>query len=195
MNKEHNCTFSDKELVERVNEIVSKLCKTGGKSWSLRVPVDFNNDPDVLIIEMGQRLLLQSKGPKIVEGNIICSGGIFYGGGSPNEKDLYVDGNIFITGEIKEHSKKISELLTFYREQIEVCKKSISEDPNDEVYNTAKELQIDCYSGIIGDLKSLETKEEEYKKALKGVEKLCNNQDSTHEEIWRVVYNVLNSKK
>jgi len=51
------CTLSDKELVEKVNSIIQKLCETGGKSWSLRVPVDFNNDPDMLIIEMGKRLL------------------------------------------------------------------------------------------------------------------------------------------
>lgn len=49
------CTLSDKELLEKVAEWVSSLAKTGGKSWSLRVPVDFNNDPDMLISELCQR--------------------------------------------------------------------------------------------------------------------------------------------
>ncbi len=58
MNKEEpKCTLSNEELVVRVNALVSKLCETGGKSWGLSVPVNFNRDPDMLIIEMGKRLL------------------------------------------------------------------------------------------------------------------------------------------
>ena len=51
------CTLSDDELVEKCNEWVSKLAESGGKSWALRVPVDFNNDPDMLFIELGKRFL------------------------------------------------------------------------------------------------------------------------------------------
>lgn len=49
------CTLNDKELLEKVSEWVSSLSKTGGKSWSLHVPVDFNNDPDMVISELCQR--------------------------------------------------------------------------------------------------------------------------------------------
>lgn len=48
-------TLTDQELVDKVQEWVSKLCKTGGQAWSLRVPVDVNHDPDVLISELCRR--------------------------------------------------------------------------------------------------------------------------------------------
>ena len=50
------CTLSDKELIEKSNDWVSKLAKSGGKAWTLRIPVDFNNDPDMLFVELGKRL-------------------------------------------------------------------------------------------------------------------------------------------
>lgn len=49
------CTLSDKELLEKVSAWVSSLNKTGGKSWTLNVPVDFNSDPDMLISELCSR--------------------------------------------------------------------------------------------------------------------------------------------
>lgn len=48
--------LTNEELIKRCNEWVHKLAETGGKAWTLRVPVDFNNDPDVLFIELGKRL-------------------------------------------------------------------------------------------------------------------------------------------
>lgn len=50
------CTLSDKELIEKSNDWVSKLAKSGGNAWTLRIPVDFNNDPDMLFTELGKRL-------------------------------------------------------------------------------------------------------------------------------------------
>lgn len=50
------CTLSDAELIEKSNDWVSKLAKTGGEAWPLRIPVDFNHDPDMLFIELGNRL-------------------------------------------------------------------------------------------------------------------------------------------
>lgn len=50
------CTLSDKELIEKGNYWISKLAKSGGEAWTLQVPVDFNNDPDMLFIELGKRL-------------------------------------------------------------------------------------------------------------------------------------------
>ena len=56
MSKEEKCTLSDSELIDRSNEWVSKLAKSGGKAWTLRIPVDFNYDPDMLFVELGKRL-------------------------------------------------------------------------------------------------------------------------------------------
>lgn len=53
---EEKCTLSNKELIERSREIISELAKTGGKSWSLQVPVNFNRDPDMIFSELGNRL-------------------------------------------------------------------------------------------------------------------------------------------
>ena len=49
------CTLTDAELIEKCNEWISKLCKSGGKDWCLKVPVDFNNDPDMLFLELSNR--------------------------------------------------------------------------------------------------------------------------------------------
>lgn len=53
---EHNCTLTNEELIERAQTWVHKLAETGGRAWNLRVPVDFNNDPDMLFIELCNRL-------------------------------------------------------------------------------------------------------------------------------------------
>ena len=49
------CTLTDEQLVTRCDEWVSKLAETGGNAWVLRVPVDFNNDPDMLFLELIKR--------------------------------------------------------------------------------------------------------------------------------------------
>ncbi len=54
--KEKPCTLSDAELIEKVRKINSDLCRTGAKSWTLRVPPDPNNCPDMLIEELCSRL-------------------------------------------------------------------------------------------------------------------------------------------
>lgn len=50
-----SCTLSNEELIEKCNEWVSKLSKTGGKAWVLHVPVSFNSDPDILFCELSKR--------------------------------------------------------------------------------------------------------------------------------------------
>lgn len=49
------CELSNEELVQKVHEWVDKMCRTGGRAWSLEVPVNFNRDPDVLITTLCQR--------------------------------------------------------------------------------------------------------------------------------------------
>lgn len=54
--KEPGCTLTDEELILRAEKWVHKLAQSGGHDWCLRVPVDFNNDPDMLFIELCNRL-------------------------------------------------------------------------------------------------------------------------------------------
>lgn len=49
------CTLTNETLCNKCEKIVSNLCETGGKSWTLSVPVDFNNDPDILFSELNKR--------------------------------------------------------------------------------------------------------------------------------------------
>jgi hypothetical protein len=56
MEDKDRCTLTNDELIAKCNEWISKLSRTGGQAWTLRVPVDFNNDPDMLFCEMGKRL-------------------------------------------------------------------------------------------------------------------------------------------
>ena len=53
--KELRSTLSDDELLEKVHEWVSKLCKSGARDWVLHIPVDINRDPDILISELCER--------------------------------------------------------------------------------------------------------------------------------------------
>lgn len=50
-----HCTLTNEELIKKCDEWVTKLCESGGRVWSLRVPVDTNNDPDVLFSELSMR--------------------------------------------------------------------------------------------------------------------------------------------
>jgi len=51
----YKCDLTNEELIERCNEWVSKLAKTGGSAWNLHVPVSFNTDPDMLFVELANR--------------------------------------------------------------------------------------------------------------------------------------------
>jgi hypothetical protein len=55
------CVLSDEQLIEKCEKWIDSLCKTGGKSWTLRVPVDFNNDPDMLFTELIERFRMIAK--------------------------------------------------------------------------------------------------------------------------------------
>ena len=54
MGKEE-CTLTNYELVEKVNTGISKLCQTGGKSFTMNVPARLNEDLDLLVSEMSRR--------------------------------------------------------------------------------------------------------------------------------------------
>ena len=51
------CTLTNDELIKKLEEWVRSLSESGGESWSLRVPVDPNHDPDILILEVCHRLM------------------------------------------------------------------------------------------------------------------------------------------
>lgn len=53
--KKNECTLTNEELIQKVDAWVTKLSASGGSAWCLRVPVDFNEDPDMLIIELSKR--------------------------------------------------------------------------------------------------------------------------------------------
>lgn len=55
MSEQPKCTLSNAELLAAVGTWVSKQCDTGGRAWTLSVPVNFNRDPDMLITELRKR--------------------------------------------------------------------------------------------------------------------------------------------
>lgn len=57
------CTLTDLGLIQMLDEWNSKLCITGGKAWTLSVPVNFDRDPDMLISEIIRRFK-EAKGIK-----------------------------------------------------------------------------------------------------------------------------------
>ena len=50
------CELTNKQLIDKAKEWVKKLCETGGRAWTLKVPVDLNNDPDIIFSELCNRL-------------------------------------------------------------------------------------------------------------------------------------------
>lgn len=59
--KKSKCSLSDMELVEKAKAWISSLCETGGDSWRLKVPVDFDNDPDMIFSELCHRFQVYIK--------------------------------------------------------------------------------------------------------------------------------------
>lgn len=47
-------SISDTELVDMCEKEISKLCKTGGRSFTMQVPVN-PNDTDMILIELLKR--------------------------------------------------------------------------------------------------------------------------------------------
>lgn len=50
-----HCTLSDSELVEKCKTWICELYKTRGRAWRVSIPIEFNQDPDILFDELIQR--------------------------------------------------------------------------------------------------------------------------------------------
>jgi hypothetical protein len=48
--------LTNEELIKKARYWIDRLTKTGGRDWCLRVPVDFNHDPDMIFSELCDRL-------------------------------------------------------------------------------------------------------------------------------------------
>lgn len=51
----NQCTLSNAELIEACSNQLSALCESSGRKWTMRVPVDFNRDSDMLFSELIRR--------------------------------------------------------------------------------------------------------------------------------------------
>lgn len=45
----------DKDLIEKARNMVNELCQTGGRSWTMRVPVDLEKDHDMVFTRLINR--------------------------------------------------------------------------------------------------------------------------------------------
>lgn len=71
--KEKRCTLSDKELIEKSNKIISETSKTYGKAWKMSIPVNFNDDSDMVLSELVRRYEVQtSENAQIREALDVC---------------------------------------------------------------------------------------------------------------------------
>lgn len=55
MELKRECDLTDEALIDKCYQWISDLCKTGGRAWTLRVPVDMERDPDILFTELISR--------------------------------------------------------------------------------------------------------------------------------------------
>lgn len=83
------CNLSNAELIDRVEKWVHKLAETGGQAWTLRVPVDFNHDPDMLIIEVCKRFSASLPSKPVGDVERVCQE---CGGKNPT---WYADNDLF----------------------------------------------------------------------------------------------------
>jgi len=60
------CTLTNIELINRVEQELNKLIETGGKSFTMRVPAQVNNDTDLIISELLTRFKISVKAALII---------------------------------------------------------------------------------------------------------------------------------
>ncbi len=56
------CTLTDKELADKVSEGITRLAKTGGKSFVMHVPARVNEDLDLIVSELVRRFRVFMEG-------------------------------------------------------------------------------------------------------------------------------------
>ncbi len=61
------------ELIDKAKIWIEKLCKSGGDAWSLRVPPNPKHDPDLIFLELCNRLEYLSKRCQAAENYIDAS--------------------------------------------------------------------------------------------------------------------------
>lgn len=83
------CELTNEQLIEKAHQWIKSLAETGGKSWTLKVPVDFNNDPDMIFSELCNRL--QSTPPSPME-EALKDSMFMNGGNTDEEKRFYAMG-------------------------------------------------------------------------------------------------------
>lgn len=49
------CMLSDDDLSKACYDLISKMCKTGGRAFTMSVPVDVNRDSDIILCELIER--------------------------------------------------------------------------------------------------------------------------------------------
>ena len=58
----NRCTLTDELLIAKSKQLIDELCRTGGRSWTMRVPVDFDKDHDMILSELVERFEACVKG-------------------------------------------------------------------------------------------------------------------------------------
>lgn len=53
MKEKEICTLTDDELIEAAHKVITDMCQR--KRWQMTVPVDFNRDSDMILIEVINR--------------------------------------------------------------------------------------------------------------------------------------------
>lgn len=66
------CILTDQELIDKCDQWITSLAKTGGETWSLSIPVDFNKDPDMLFLELINRFKALNTAPITDLGPVSC---------------------------------------------------------------------------------------------------------------------------
>ena len=65
-NMSAKCTLTDQDLIDKCDQWITSLARTGGNTWCLSMPVDFNRDPDMLFLELINRFkALKSTGTEV----------------------------------------------------------------------------------------------------------------------------------
>jgi len=99
------------ELADKLEKWAIALAESGGKKWVLCVPVDFKNDPDMLMCEAARRLRSQSD-LKSELSNLLA---LIHRDGGHHEQEV---GTVQAIRDAEEVVKKLREGYRFLRAKI-----------------------------------------------------------------------------